>query len=351
MRRSATRRSGSTTSVRASTCRSGSLSSSTRIRPHGPFCWSATASSRGASTSRGGLPEHYRVRHQSRRGGGRGRSRPVRPWRQGERGARGERVPHPPGADPPRAPRLASRRRGRRRPRGRPERGRRRIRLVGSGLRGESGRRALPRSSDQHEAQAARRRVRPGDRRRRRARCGSTDAGWTSTARGTAGTTKRTSTTRRGQFPMDPVGPRVVLIPGVGVVTSGLDAGKARTTRDLYHRAIVVEDAAEALGGFRSLSEEEAFAIEYWPLERYKLAQAPPPGELSGRVAVITGGASGIGRATARLLGVARRARRRRRPERRRRPRGRRGARRGARRPARARRRGRRDERGRGRRR
>ncbi len=58
------------------------------------------------------------------------------------------------------------------------------------------------------------------------------------------------------QFPIDPVGPRVTLIPGVGVVTSGLDAAKARTTRDLYHRAIAVEDAADALGGFRSLSEE-----------------------------------------------------------------------------------------------
>jgi rhamnulose-1-phosphate aldolase/alcohol dehydrogenase len=104
------------------------------------------------------------------------------------------------------------------------------------------------------------------------------------------------------QFPIDPVGPRVTLIPGVGIVTSGLDAGKARTTRDLYHRAIVVEDAADALGGFRSLSEKEAFAIEYWPLERYKLAQAPPLRELSGRIAVITGGASGIGRAAARLL-------------------------------------------------
>ena len=46
-------------------------------------------------------------------------------------------------------------------------------------------------------------------------------------------------------------------------------------TRDLYHRAIAVQNAAEALGGFRSLSESEAFAIEYWPLERYKLAQAP----------------------------------------------------------------------------
>ncbi len=104
------------------------------------------------------------------------------------------------------------------------------------------------------------------------------------------------------QFSLDPAGPRVVLIPGVGIVTTGSDATRARVSRDLYHRAIAVEDAADALGGFRSLSEAEAFAIEYWPLERYKLAQAPPVGELAGRIALVTGGASGIGRAAARAL-------------------------------------------------
>jgi rhamnulose-1-phosphate aldolase/alcohol dehydrogenase len=104
------------------------------------------------------------------------------------------------------------------------------------------------------------------------------------------------------QFAIDPAGPRVVLVPGVGIVTAGQNATRARLARDLYHRAIAVQDAADALGGFLSLSEREAFAIEYWPLERYKLAQAPSQGELAGRVALITGGASGIGRAAARIL-------------------------------------------------
>ena len=61
--------------------------------------------------------------------------------------------------------------------------------------------------------------------------------------------------TRR--FPIDPAGPRVVVVPGVGIVTSGPDAARARLSRDLYHRAIAVQDTADALGGFRSLSEDQ----------------------------------------------------------------------------------------------
>jgi rhamnulose-1-phosphate aldolase/alcohol dehydrogenase len=113
---------------------------------------------------------------------------------------------------------------------------------------------------------------------------------------------ERNVTDESRPYPVDPAGPRVVLVPGLGIVTSGADAAKARFSRELYERAVAVESAAEAAGGFRSLSEAEAFAIEYWPLERYKLLQGPPPSELAGRVALVTGGASGIGRAAARRL-------------------------------------------------
>lgn len=93
--------------------------------------------------------------------------------------------------------------------------------------------------------------------------------------------------------------PRVVLIPNVGMITTGKDAQLAQVSADLYHRAISVMGGSNALDEFNSLSAAESYAIEYWPLELYKLAQRPPDRELTGRVAFITGAASGIGRATA----------------------------------------------------
>jgi rhamnulose-1-phosphate aldolase/alcohol dehydrogenase len=93
--------------------------------------------------------------------------------------------------------------------------------------------------------------------------------------------------------------PRVVLIEGVGLVSVGRTLKAAKLARDLYHRAIAVIRGASALGGFVSLDDEESYAIEYWPLELYKLSLAPPPLELQGVVALITGGAGGIGSAAA----------------------------------------------------
>ncbi|MER3410690.1 MAG: bifunctional rhamnulose-1-phosphate aldolase/short-chain dehydrogenase, partial [Thermoleophilia bacterium] len=72
---------------------------------------------------------------------------------------------------------------------------------------------------------------------------------------------RRNLTEESRAYPIDPAGPRVVLVPGVGIVTSGVDARRARLARDLYRRAVAVESAAHAAGGFRSLSEAEAFAI------------------------------------------------------------------------------------------
>jgi rhamnulose-1-phosphate aldolase/alcohol dehydrogenase len=104
--------------------------------------------------------------------------------------------------------------------------------------------------------------------------------------------------------PADPDA-RVVLIQHVGLVGVGTTTKAARLSRDLYHRAIEVMAGAHALGGFTSLTEGESFAVEYWPLELYKLSLAPPPGELQGKVALVTGAAGGIGRAVVDSLAAA----------------------------------------------
>ncbi len=93
--------------------------------------------------------------------------------------------------------------------------------------------------------------------------------------------------------------PRVILIPGLGMVNTGKDAANADVSRQLYHRAINVIGGSEAIGGFSSLTAKEAYDIEYWPLELYKLKLRPPDRDFAGKVVLVTGGASGIGRATA----------------------------------------------------
>ncbi|MEJ7816039.1 MAG: bifunctional aldolase/short-chain dehydrogenase [Rubrobacter sp.] len=96
--------------------------------------------------------------------------------------------------------------------------------------------------------------------------------------------------------------PRVVLIEGLGLVAAANNAKEANLSRDFAYRAINVMRGANVLGGYVSLTEEESYAVEYWPLELYKLTLAPPPDELAGRVAFVTGGAGGIGSAVARSL-------------------------------------------------
>ncbi|MCE9559822.1 MAG: bifunctional aldolase/short-chain dehydrogenase [Armatimonadetes bacterium] len=93
--------------------------------------------------------------------------------------------------------------------------------------------------------------------------------------------------------------PRVVLIPGLGMVTCGADATGADVANQLYHRAIVTMFNSARMGGFVSLSPAESFGIEYWPLELYKLSLKPAPKSLAGKVALVTGAASGIGKAIA----------------------------------------------------
>lgn len=96
--------------------------------------------------------------------------------------------------------------------------------------------------------------------------------------------------------------PRVILIPGLGMVNTGKSHAMSLVSGALYHRAIAVMRGATALGRFVSLSENESFNVEYWPLELYKLTLAPPEAEFSRQVAFITGGAGGIGSAAARRL-------------------------------------------------
>ncbi len=93
--------------------------------------------------------------------------------------------------------------------------------------------------------------------------------------------------------------PVVILYPGVGMFTFSKDKQTARVAAEFYINAINVMKGAEAVSEYTSLPRQEAFNIEYWLLEEAKLQRMPKPKSLSGRIALITGSAGGIGKAIA----------------------------------------------------
>ncbi|MER5326733.1 bifunctional aldolase/short-chain dehydrogenase [Streptosporangium roseum] len=102
--------------------------------------------------------------------------------------------------------------------------------------------------------------------------------------------------------PMRGADPAIVLVPGVGMFSFGKDKQTARVAGEFYVNAINVMRGAEAVSSYAPIEESEKFRIEYWELEEAKLRRMPAPKPLATRVALVTGGGSGIGAATARRL-------------------------------------------------
>jgi rhamnulose-1-phosphate aldolase/alcohol dehydrogenase len=93
--------------------------------------------------------------------------------------------------------------------------------------------------------------------------------------------------------------PAIVLVPGVGMFSFGANKQTARVAGEFYVNAINVMRGAEAVSTYAPIDESEKFRIEYWALEEAKLARMPKPKPLASRVALVTGAASGIGKAIA----------------------------------------------------
>ena len=141
-------------------------------------------------------------------------------------------------------------------------------------------RRAVPRPPRAHQARAAVGALRPRARRRRRS--------WPSASPPvpppTATTTAPTSSASATRRPCPPTPTRASCSSSTSASwPAGPTSRRARLSRDLYLRAIEVMAGADALGGFVSLTAQESFAIEYWPLELYKLSLAPAPRRAAGQ--------------------------------------------------------------------
>ncbi|MGW5721222.1 bifunctional aldolase/short-chain dehydrogenase [Amycolatopsis sp. NPDC003865] len=93
--------------------------------------------------------------------------------------------------------------------------------------------------------------------------------------------------------------PAIVLVPGVGMFSFGKDKQTARVAGEFYVNAINVMRGAEAVSTYSPIPESEKFRIEYWALEEAKLRRMPEPKPLAGRIALVTGAGSGIGKAIA----------------------------------------------------
>ena len=108
--------------------------------------------------------------------------------------------------------------------------------------------------------------------------------------------TRNVSRAKEAKTILDPA-PRIILDPEFGLGSIGRSAKEAGIAHDLYSHTIDVILRAEALGGYRALSEEELFEFEYWDLEQAKLRRAGKPPVFAGEIALVTGAASGIGKA------------------------------------------------------